>query len=92
MNSTTSGPISVLHYVVNKDLTSVWKYVFTLSCYPNCVVSVNILPYVLITYQVVPKRNTVMLVSYSYSYDRVIVEGLAYMLTNNFLAEAGLLG
>ena len=31
MNRTTWAPISVLHYVVDMDLTSVWKSVFTFS-------------------------------------------------------------
>ena len=35
VNRTTSMPKSVLHYVVDKDPTSVWYYDFTLSCFPN---------------------------------------------------------
>ena len=35
LNKTTSMPKSVLHYDVDKDLTSVWNSVFTQSCYQN---------------------------------------------------------
>ena len=35
MNRTTSMPMSVLRYDVDKDLTSIWYSVFAKSCFPN---------------------------------------------------------